>query len=151
MNPLHVLLIDDEPDDGLLIERHLTAHFQGGGSLWRVDTAPALIQALVESWSVILCDYAVPSMPWPMALRICQTYRPTTPFIVVSGVLPSNWGQPTFEQGVDGFVNKNTLDGLGPYVERVIQAKKSHDALGAAADKLDDEIRKLGESKNAPE
>src|ERR1017187_8340359 len=70
--PLRVLIVEDSPDDTLLI----AAELQRGGLVpvyERVETAVSLQAALdAHEWDVIICDYSMPHLTAPAALVIYQ-------------------------------------------------------------------------------
>lgn len=142
--PRKVLVIDDSPDDGELIRLFLS-HFYSGALVFRqafdLDTITA---ALSESWDVILGDYTLPAFPWPQAFTLCRALQPDTPFIVVSGTLPADFGLKEFNQPIDGYWNKTNLEQIGPYVDRIIRAKSAQTKTDAALDDLHDSMGKLG-------
>lgn len=82
---LRVLIVDDSPDDTLLLVNALKA----GGykpQFTRVDTASSMREALaVESWELVLADFALPHFSGPEALQVLHESRLDLPFIVVSG------------------------------------------------------------------
>lgn len=141
--PRKVLVIDDSRDDAFLIERGLRAHW-GGLTFRLVQSTPDLAPALSEPWDVILCDYDIPGLPYLDILALYRASQPGAPFVVVSGTVPLNFDITSYGGGIDGFVNKNGLDGLGDYLDRLLRAKSANAELDGAADKLHDSLNNLG-------
>ena len=87
--PLGVLLVEDNPDDALLLALHLT---RAGYdlSLKRVETADEMSQALADpsqTWDIVLSDYNLPSFSAPRALQLLKSTGFDLPFIVLSGAV----------------------------------------------------------------
>lgn len=141
--PRKVLVIDDSRDDAFLIERGLRAHW-GAVDLRLIQNATTLAVALAEPWDVILCDYDIPGLPYLDILTLYRAAQPSTPFVVVSGTVPLDFDITSYGGGIDGFVNKNGLGGLGDYLDRLLRAKNANAELDGAADKLHDSLNNLG-------
>ncbi len=119
--PLRVLLVEDSPDDAVLIVRQL----QRGGyePTWRrVETADALRAALVEGeWDVVLSDYRMPQFNAAAALREVQAHEPDLPFIIVSGVIGEVAAVAAMKAGAHDYLIKSNLARLVPAIERELR------------------------------
>ena len=116
--PLRVLLVEDSPDDALLIAQHLR---KGGFEVVvrRVDDSASLAQALAESqWDVILCDHNLPGFNSTHALGLAKTHCPDTPFIIVSGSIGEDVAVEAMKAGAQDYLMKSNLTRLVPAVER---------------------------------
>ena len=83
---LRILQIEDSEDDASLLLREVRrAGFDPVSR--RVDTLPALRQALEETWDIILCDFRMPKLNALMALDEVRSQQIDTPFIIVSGTV----------------------------------------------------------------
>src|SRR5688572_2126346 len=82
---LHALLVEDSPDDALL----LVAQLKKGGYLvdWqRVETPEALTAALdSQEWDVVFADYTMPHFSGTLALQQVRQRNLDIPFIFCSG------------------------------------------------------------------
>ena len=115
---LRALIVEDYPDDALLIVRELKRNFSEVEFL-RVDTREALREALNNPWDVILCDYLVPDLPWPVALREAQNRMCNVPFIVVSGLVgEDDAGLAAIRDGAWEVLSKSHIKRLGHIVKR---------------------------------
>src|SRR5439155_14178868 len=83
---LHLLLIEDSEDDALLPLREVR---RGGWEVAhrRVETAPAMIEALAAKWDIIISDYSMPQFNGVAALALARRRVPNLPFILVSGTV----------------------------------------------------------------
>lgn len=117
---LRVLMIEDSPDDVLLT---LHAIKQGGYTVYseRVDTEEHLIQALGNSWDLILCDYSMPSLGGLKALEMVREHNEEVPFIIVSGTIGEEKAVRAIKSGANDYVNKLHLVLLLPAIERIFQ------------------------------
>jgi PAS domain S-box-containing protein len=118
-NQLRVLLIEDNPDDAFLLERHLRRH---GYSLelTRVETAPEMQRQLEQSQlpDVILADYNLPSFSGPAALKLLHSTGLDIPFIMFSGAVSEETAVDAMRSGAHDYVSKQNLTRLIPAIER---------------------------------
>ena len=116
--PLRALLIDDSEEDTELLLRHLRRN--GFDVQWvRVDTAPALEAALAQpGWDVALCDYMMPHLRGPEALRILRARAPALPAITISGQVGEEFAVDVMRAGARDYVRKDNLARLVPAIER---------------------------------
>ncbi|MBS1804948.1 MAG: response regulator [Acidobacteria bacterium] len=117
--PLHVLLIEDNPEDAFLIERYLRRHgFQP--SIDRVETATEM-RALLDadaSPDVILADYNLPNFSGPAALALLKSSRLDIPFIMLSGAVTEETAVSSMRAGAADYISKQNLVRLVPAIER---------------------------------
>jgi two-component system, cell cycle sensor histidine kinase and response regulator CckA len=147
--PLHVLLVEDSPDDAQLILRELqrterVIHFE------RVDDAEAMLAALEKrSWDVILSDWSMPTFSGPAALAILKEKKLDVPFIIVSGTIGEEMAAEAMRAGARDFVLKDKLGRLTPAVERELSECKERRARRQAEEALresEGRYRRLAES-----
>lgn len=121
MDKLNILLIEDSPVDEMLILGEL----RDGGvefSWQRVETEAALRAALAgQSWDAVICDYRLPALGAPEALRIIQEGGLDVPFIVVSGFIEEESAIGIMRSGARDFVTKEKLARLIPAIEREVK------------------------------
>ncbi|HWW82457.1 MAG TPA: PAS domain S-box protein, partial [Vicinamibacterales bacterium] len=117
---LRVLQIEDNESDADLLLREL--HRAGYDAVSRrVDTMPALKEALEEDWDVILCDFRMPKLNALMALDIVRSRQIDTPFIIVSGTVGEEHAVAALRSGAQDFVLKDKLTRLIPAIERELR------------------------------
>ena len=117
--PLRVLLIEDDPDDALLLRRHLSkVGFEP--EILRVETEQAMLAALEEHWDCVLADYNLPKFSAPEALRLLQSTGHDIPFIMMSGAVSEATAVEAMRAGAHDYVSKENLTRLGPAIEREI-------------------------------
>ena len=112
--PLRLLLIDDSPDDALLVVLELN---QGGYDVTseRVDTAAALSEALERGgWDAITCDWVMPRFSAPAALELIRERHCEVPVIVVSGQVGEEVAATAMRAGAHDYVSKSKLARLVP-------------------------------------
>lgn len=141
---LRVLIVEDSPEDALLIVREL----QRPGydvSYERVDTELSLKQVLARgNWDIVLCDYTLPQLSGAVALHIVRQIEADLPFIFVSGTLGEDVAVEAMKSGVDDYVMKNNLKRLVPVVERELaeaQIRKKARLLEVDRDQLIQELQ----------
>jgi signal transduction histidine kinase len=135
---LRALLIEDSPDDALLIERALR---RGGYDLTavRVDNAASLRAALaqpVPAWDVVISDYGLPGFSALEALQIVRsTVGEDVPFVIVSGSIGEESAVEALKAGAGDFIVKNNLDRLLTALDRELRdaqtRRERRDAVAA--------------------
>ncbi|MEO8605849.1 MAG: PAS domain S-box protein [bacterium] len=148
LKSLKLLLIEDNADDALLIVRELG---RGGYTAeWRrVDTAPALLDALREqAWDVITCDWVIPSFGAIEALEVLRDREIDAPVIIVSGEVGEEVAVTAMRGGAHDFVSKRRLARLCVAVERELRdaaARRAHRQAQVALRESEDRYRDLVE------
>jgi PAS domain S-box-containing protein len=134
--PLRVVLLEDNPHDGELIQGFLEV--EGFTcDIARVQTEAQFTTALSRGHlDVILADYQLPSFDGLSALKIAFAIRPEVPFIFVSGTLGEEVAIEALNIGATDYVLKSGLSRLGPSVRRALaeaedraERKKAEQAL----------------------
>jgi two-component system cell cycle sensor histidine kinase/response regulator CckA len=115
---LRLLLVEDSPDDALLLVRHLTR--EGWGiDVVRVETSAAFTEALQRGgWDLVVADYALPTFSGPEALALLKSRGVDLPFIIVSGTIGEDIAVAAMKAGAHDYVLKDNLARLGPAIER---------------------------------
>lgn len=118
---LRVLLVEDNPDDALLVLRAV----QDAGcdvQSKRVETAEELRTALTdEQWDAVLADYSLPHFSATDALALMQEMGLNVPFIVVSGSIGEEEAVQLMRDGAGDYVMKDHLFRLGPALQRELR------------------------------
>lgn len=118
--PLHILVIEDNQADFLLMERHLR---QQGMSVQcvRVDRMADLEEAIARGgWDIILADYQVPSLDFYDGFALVRTLAPQVPVILVSGQLGEERAVELLKLGAKDYVLKGSLIRLEPAIRRAL-------------------------------
>jgi diguanylate cyclase (GGDEF)-like protein/PAS domain S-box-containing protein len=121
-NLLRILMIEDSPDD-VLITLHILK--QNGYSVYseRVDTKEDLLNALKNTWDVILCDYSMPHFNGLEAIQLVRQHDKEIPFIILSGTIKEENAAHFLNNGATDYINKLHLVLLIPAIERVVKEK----------------------------
>jgi signal transduction histidine kinase len=120
MKPLRVLMVEDSPDDALLV----TLELRRAGyapEVRRVESAEALSAALEERWDVVVSDYALPAFDGLEALRLVRQREPDLPFVLVSGTIGEERAVEALKSGAGDYVGKQNLARLVPAIERELR------------------------------
>ncbi len=118
---ISVLLVEDNANDALLVERVLRA---GGLPIRtkRVDSAPSLRDALAsDRWELVLCDYDLPGFTGPDALQIVKEHDAEVPVIFVSGSMGEEYAVAAMRAGAHDYVLKQHMHRLVPAAERELR------------------------------
>ncbi len=115
-------MIEDDTNDEQLIVHALQ---RSGYDVThrRVDTAPALQQALQESWDVATCDWTMPSFNAPDALSLVAQHH--LPVIIVSGNAADTVTATAKQLGARDVISKSQLTDLGHTIKRELGGAKA--------------------------
>jgi two-component system sensor histidine kinase EvgS len=130
--PLRLLLLEDSPDDELLV---LSALRAGGyePKHVRVCTADDLRAALEDrSWELVISDYSMPGFTARDALAITGASALDVPFIIVSGTVGEDIAVSAMKAGAHDYVMKDTLARLAPSIDRELREAKRRTESRAA-------------------
>jgi PAS domain S-box-containing protein len=119
---LKVLLIEDNPDDALLLERHLRRN-GFAPDITRVETTEEMLAALEGAISpdVVLADYNLPRFSGPAALHLLRAAGVDIPFIMMSGAVSEETAVESMRAGAQDYVGKQNLTRLIPAIERELK------------------------------
>jgi len=137
---LRVLIVEDRPDDALLVTEHLRR--AGLTFAWeRVDTEAGFAAKLRSGLDLIIADYNLPQFSAPRALGMLKAADLDIPFIVVSGTIGEDAAVAAMRAGAHDYVFKGNLSRLRPAVEREVRAAVERKAARAAQGEY---LRRLG-------
>ena len=125
-HPLHVLILEDQPDDAELVLRELRrAEFDPN---WlRVETEPDYLARLDPRLDVILADYTLPQFNALRALRLLRDQGLDVPFIVVTGTIgEEKW---VWEQGRAVCSREGDLIALEGFITDLTERRRAEEAL----------------------
>ena len=121
--PLHVLVLEDQPDDAELVLRELRrAEFDP--NWFRVDTEADYVARLDPGLDVILADYTLPQFNALRALRLLRDRGLDVPFIVVTGTIGEEAAAECIKQGATDYLLKDRLGRLGQAVARALEERR---------------------------
>jgi DNA-binding NtrC family response regulator len=118
---IRVLLIEDDPNDAVLLNHELR---RGGLSFGVrcVDTRENFLRELdAERPDVILSDHGLPHFDGFSALAIARQKCPDVPFLFVTGSLGEEMIIETLRGGATDYVLKHQLSKLTPAVVRALR------------------------------
>lgn len=123
--PLNVLLVEDNPDDAALLERHLRRN-GFSPTITRVENALAMHAALsgISLPDIVFGDYNLPAFSGPAALTQLKASGLDIPFIMLSGAVSEETAVDSMRGGAQDYVSKQNLTRLVPAVER--ELKEAH-------------------------
>src|ERR1700694_4707336 len=105
---MSVLIVEDRPDDALLVAEHLRR--AGLTIAWeRVDTEAGFAAKLHGGWDLIIADYHLPQFSAPRALAMLKQADLDIPFIVVSGSVGENAAVAAMRGGAHDYIFKDKL------------------------------------------
>jgi signal transduction histidine kinase len=132
--PLHILHLEDDPNDAALIQSTLEA--EGiACAITRTETQDDFAAVLERGGvDIVLSDYSLPAFDGISATKIVRTRWPNLPVILVSGTLGEELAIESLKNGATDYVLKERLSRLGPAVRRAmqeVQTRAEHRRLNA--------------------
>ncbi len=119
-SPLHILHLEDEPNDARLIQTQL-ANSGLDCTITVVANRTEFLAMLEHGWvDLVLSDYAVPGFDGMMALKVVRERWPMLPFVLVSGTLGEEVAVESLKNGATDYVLKDGLSRLAPVVVRAM-------------------------------
>jgi len=125
-NPVHILLVEDSPDDAQLVSLNLEQQGVHADCL-RVETEAAFISALNTHPDLIIADYSLPQFDGLHALKIVREQQLDIPFIFISGTFGEEVVAGALDLGANDFLMKDRLARLGTSVRHVLEQKYLRD------------------------
>lgn len=119
-SPLHILHLEDEPNDARLIQTQL-ADSGLECTITVVDNRTEFLARLEHGWvDLVLSDYAVPGFDGMAALKVVRERWPMLPFVLVSGTFGEEVAVESLKNGATDYVLKDGLARLAPVVLRAM-------------------------------
>lgn len=120
---LHVLYLEDNPDDAELVERVLRKA-DYSVNLVRVESRKDFVDSIRNTaFDVILSDHALPQFSSTEALRICKRAQVIVPIILVTGTVSEEFAANCIKLGADDYVLKSNLTRLPQAIASAIQQR----------------------------
>lgn len=122
---LKILMIEDNPDDIVLIERVLRKAGLAFDSR-SVNTRDEFNQARLEFQpDVILSDHGLPQFNSIEALDICIREQYRIPFILVTGTVSEEFAMTCLKRGAHAYILKSNLSTLPSAIREAIKERAS--------------------------
>lgn len=119
-DPIHILLVEDDENDALLIERALRRSGFEVDTL-RVETEDEMAAALDQGhFDAILADHSLPNFSSLQALGVMKEKNFDGPFIIVSGKIGEDAAVAAMKSGANDYVMKDRLTRLGAALEQAL-------------------------------
>jgi PAS domain S-box-containing protein len=119
-NQIHALLIEDDPDDILLLKESLTEISEGNIKLDHTNQlSRGLIQLGVQGYDVILLDLNLPDSRGLDTLHSIIKRFPKVPVVVISGLADDTTTIEAVRQGAQDYLVKGQIN--GPMLLRVLR------------------------------
>lgn len=132
MNPVRILILEDNPTDAELAE--YTLKTAGINFVSRVVETEREYRHAINEFSpeIIISDYDLPAFTGSDALSIAKELRPDLPFILYTGAMGEERAIQILTGGATDYVMKNRLSRLVPAVERALKESGEHRRRKAA-------------------
>jgi len=129
MEQVRVLMVEDDDNDAVLINREL-GRLTPPPAVQHVRTKPAFAAAL-EGFApdAILSDHNIPGFSGWEALELAQGAHPDVPFILVTGSLDEETAVRYLKNGASDYILKDRLVRLGPALLEALERARQREAL----------------------
>jgi two-component system cell cycle sensor histidine kinase/response regulator CckA len=134
--PLHILHLEDDPDDAVLVAAALKA--EGVDFVTTRVQRRVEFEAALESGGIdlVLSDFSLPGFDGMTAIQIVRERWPDLPVILVSGTLGEEQAIEALKSGATDYVLKERLARLAPALRRAMREVADH----AARRRLEDQF-----------
>jgi PAS domain S-box-containing protein len=130
--PLHILHLEDNPADTLLV-RDLLAEAGVAAEIQEAGGREIFLQKLKDGkWDLILSDFRLPDFNGLDALKIVRQKFPLLPFILVSGNIGEQAAIESLTAGATDYILKNNRERLPSAVRRAVSESAERARLQAA-------------------
>lgn len=143
---LRILLVEDSPDDALLLMRAIR---RGGyePECTRVASAEEMAQALdQQSWDIVISDYVIPGFGGMEALTLFRDRELDIPFILISGHIGEEIAVSALKAGADDYIMKDRMARLVPAIDRAMveaERRRQHQRANKALKESEERFRQL--------
>jgi PAS domain S-box-containing protein len=128
-NALHILMLEDQPEDAALIDGELRRAGMNFESR-RVETRQDFLSEIEQHRpDIILSDHGLPSFDGLAALSLAKRKCPDVPFVFVTGAMGEEFAIRIFELGATDYVLKHHLNELAPAIRRAMRRAQKQRAL----------------------
>ncbi len=131
-DPIRVLLVEDNRDDALLLQRTLAHAGRGRFHLTRVERLGRALQLLrEEEFDVVLLDLALPDSTGVDTVTRTRQDVQAVPVIVLTGASDEELGALAVREGAQDYLVKGQADGdlLARTIRYSIERKRAEEAL----------------------
>jgi DNA-binding NarL/FixJ family response regulator len=129
IKPLRVLMLEDNAADAELI-RHELLRSGLATVTERVESEHEFVSALKDFFpDVVLSDHSLGAFDAQSALALLHSLRPTTPFILVTGVINSEATVACIRGGAEDLIMKDNLSRLAASITKAVQLRRALDKL----------------------
>lgn len=141
---LHVVLVDDNPDDRRLVSRELQREFPNVQISEVTDAAGLATTVEAGPFDVVITDYALRWSDGLQVLRMVQARWPGRPVIMLTGTGNETVAVEAMKAGLADYVLKSADFSRVPYVVRTALDRQRHRlALAAAEARFRDLVERL--------
>jgi signal transduction histidine kinase len=142
-SPLHILHLEDDPNDAALVQSTLEAEGIACATT-RVQNREDFVAALERGGiDLVLSDFSVPAFDGLSAIAVARARWPDLPVILVSGTLGEERAIDALKSGATDYVLKERLSRLVPAVRRAVLEVKERVERKLAEGKREEYSRKL--------
>ncbi len=122
---LKILILEDNPEDVILIERQLRRE-KLECTIENVDTRAEYCAAIKRLRpDVVLSDHSLPGFNSRQALQLCQAeWKGTIPFILVTGTASDEYAIACLREGADDYILKSNLARLPSAITAAIKKRR---------------------------
>lgn len=145
--PVSILLIEDSPDDEVILRRALDKEdFEP--KMERAEDEAQMRSALESGeWDLVIADYYLPDFSALAVLKTLRDFGRDTPCVVVSGKIGEEKAAEVMRNGASDYISKGNLLRLGPVIRRELKEAENRREQRATAEALESSRREIERQK----
>ena len=148
--PIHLLLVEDNPGDALLLQGMLDGQFPGQYTIATTGTlgeAKAIIDR--QAFDAVLLDLSLPDAQGLETIGQLAEAAPSLPIVVLTGLADEEIAMEAVRRGAQDYLLKGQTDArtVGRVIHYAIDRKQAEEALCAKQRELEARIKELQETQ----
>ena len=148
--PIHLLLVEDNPGDALLLRAMLEGQYPGRFTFVATETlADANVAIVQEVFDAVLLDLSLPDVQGLETIGRLAEVAPNVPIVVLTGLSDEEIAMEAVRSGAEDYLIKGEVDArnVGRVIHYAMDRKQARQALHAKQRELEARNQELQEAQ----